>query len=440
MRGLAEHLGLLVLQQRGAATALESELHSLAEEVHAIRCLTAGVSSVETVDDAAALTRSGQALPPQTVLRKAVETQRQGLRRASGAVSEVQLLLTAMEKTDIPSSSDLGSLEEGLADASTLASLKDAVSGLGKSVSGMLGRFHPYPSCYCPADVSASGGVVVQGENAPVASLLPASAAHAVQENQKVLKDCSEEARSIAGRFANVAPPAALIKVGEHLGAVVSAVDATLDASPAMVVWLAGDECGGSNKETEESVDTEEVTSAQTATAAHAGKIRHQLSEAVKALLISVQSLSTKTDANHDCGNPVTSSDVPVVTDGGTEDVEPQEWQAGTTLLDAHASAFEQARSLKLWRCAFALASVRLAFDAFSDDEAVYGDGSKVNMLDEAGGVMVKLACGVLDLAQQVLLAGRAVLIGMVALNKVSHRYTKGFEMEGGGGSICELL
>lgn len=429
MRGLAEHLGLVVLQQRGAVASLEAELYSLAEEVNATKGLTARYCHVEPVGGPVS-SGATQPLPPQTPLGEAVVIQRRGLRRALEAVREVQLLLTAMDKTEIaaPATSpstpvaDGGGWEEGRTDSAASAVVKEQVSGLGRSICEMLGRLAAIPSTCCVAADAFTGDFQGKGERTSVSPLLPPGAVHAVVDNQTALKACSEEARAIAVRFAHVVPPAALTRVSHHCGEVVRAVQVTLDASPVMVAWLADD--SGTSGQSESMDTTDGVSQGQIdATAAHAAKFGHELSEAVKALLLSVQALyrpKANTGGQGDV-NPDTS-DVAIGRDDGdgAEDDEPGEWSTATTLLDAHASAFEQARRLKLTRCAAALASVRMVLRGFSDDEAVYGAGDSGVMLTEAGGVMAKLAFGMLELAQQVLSAGRAVLVGMVVLNKVS--------------------
>lgn len=428
MRGLAEHLGLVVLQQRGAIVSLEAELYFLAQEVHAMKGLTAGYCHVEPVDGSVS-SEAIQPLPPQTPLREAAIIQRRGLRRALEAVREVQLVLMAVDKTEIAVPASLpstpvtdGGWEEGPTDSAASVAVKEEVSGLGRSISGMLGRLAAFPSTCCVAADIYAGNFQGKGERTSVSPLLPPGAVHALVYNQTALEACSEQARAIAVRFAHVVPPAALTRVSDHCDELVRVVQVTFDASPVMVAWLAGD--SGTSGKSERMKTTDGVSQGQIgATAAHAAKFGHELSETVKALLLSVQALSRpkantggQGDGTPDTSNVAIGGD----DDDGAEDVEPAEWSTATTLLDAHVSAFEQARSLKLTRCAAALASVRMVLKGFSDDEAIYGAGDSGVMLTEAGDVMVKLAAGVLELAQQVLSAGRAVLVGMVVLNKVS--------------------
>lgn len=125
MRGLAEHLGLMIVQQRGAATALESEVSALARELNAMQSLLRDyLFDGKVMADKFAAARDGSGaqlddsdrawspvasrvkpLPPQRPLRYVLETQRKGLLRAVESVREVQLLLKAMAGSDPPCSS-----------------------------------------------------------------------------------------------------------------------------------------------------------------------------------------------------------------------------------------------------------------------------------------------------------------------------------------------
>lgn len=104
MRGLSEHLGLLIMQQRGATTTLESEILSFALEMRALRSLVDDYPSGVSSEKLETSSRSkGTPLPAQRVLRKALETQRQGLRQGMECIKEVQLLLKAITIADPPS-------------------------------------------------------------------------------------------------------------------------------------------------------------------------------------------------------------------------------------------------------------------------------------------------------------------------------------------------
>ncbi|CAM9468160.1 unnamed protein product, partial [Ectocarpus sp. 12 AP-2014] len=428
MRGLAENLGLLVLQQRGAATALESDLISFVHEVRAMQSLTTdyGVSFASAAD-APAQTTSGEpsAIPPQFTLRLALETQRRGLLRGLEAVREVQLLLKAMAGSDPPvaSASSLESRlrrargEEGwgeaATDAATYAEVKAAVDSLERSLSGMLCAVQRYPP-----PTTIHGVALEVGEDAAQAAtpLLAARAARLVLENRDALRACSADSRELSDRFAGVLPRAMLARVATHLCDVDVSVGSALDGNSAMRSWLfAGDSSSGGDaaigrKETGGCGDSRQPAGE------HASEVGERLTAAVKAMLLLVQSLCPRADKGSADGtgapSPVTAKDAGNA-DGEDEEEEEDAWSTGTTLFEAHASAFEQARGLKLWRCASAMASARLALREFAEDEAVRGASA-----GEAADALVALCREVLVLAEQVLSAGKAVLIGMVALNK----------------------
>lgn len=120
MKGLSEHLGLVILQQRGTAVALEREISRFAREINALRSLVRDysigggkeepsypVDSMAVDENAAfpAAASTKKPLPAQRSLRRAVEAQRQGLRRSVESVREVQLLVKAMAEADPPSPS-----------------------------------------------------------------------------------------------------------------------------------------------------------------------------------------------------------------------------------------------------------------------------------------------------------------------------------------------
>ncbi|CAM9757632.1 unnamed protein product, partial [Ectocarpus sp. 13 AM-2016] len=427
MRGLAENLGLLVLQQRGAATALESDLLSFVREVRAIQSLTTdyGVSAASAAE-APAQIPSGEpsAIPPQSTLRLALETQRRGLLRGLEAVREVQLLLTAMAGSDPPvasTSSPESRLrrargEEGwgeaATDAATYTDVKAAVDSLERSISGILCAVQRYPP-----PTSIHGATLEIGEDVVQAAtpLLAAPAARLVLENREALRACSADSRELSDRFAGVLPRAMLVRVATHLCDVDVSVGSALEGNPAMRSWLLGGGSSGGDaalgrKETGGCGDPRQ------AAGKHASEVGERLTAAVKAMLLSVQSLCPRADKGPADG---TGAPSPVIAkdggnaygEGGAEEEDAR--STATTLFEAHASAFEQARGLKLWRCASAMASARLALREFAEDEAVRGTSA-----GEAADALVALCREVLVLAEQVLSAGKAVLIGMIALNK----------------------
>ncbi|CAB1097864.1 unnamed protein product [Ectocarpus sp. CCAP 1310/34] len=426
MRGLAENLGLLVLQQRGVATALESDLLSFVQEVRAMQSLTTdyGVSAASSAEASSQNTsREPSAIPPQSTLRLALETQRRGLLRGLEAVREVQLLLTSMAGSDPPvasASSPESRLRrarggegwgEAATDATTYAEVKAAVDSLQRSLSGMLCAVQRYPP---PTTIHGATLEVGEDGTQTATPLLAARAARLVLENQEALRACSADSRELSNRFAGVLPRAMLVRVATHLSDVGVSVGSVLDGNSAMRSWLVADgiSCGdgvGGRKETGGSGNSRQSA------AKHTSEVGGRLTAAVKAMLLSVQSLCPRADKG-----PADGTDAPspvAAKDGGTAGGQNEEgedaWFTGTTLFEAHASAFEQARGLKLWRCASAMASTRLALKEFADDEAVRGASA-----GEAAEALVGLCREVLVLAEQVLSAGKAVLIGMVALNK----------------------
>ncbi|CAN0109706.1 unnamed protein product [Ectocarpus sp. 6 AP-2014] len=430
MRGLAENLGLLVLQQRGAATALESDLLSFVQEVRAIQSLTTdfGISAASAAEASPRAT-AGQpsAIPPQSSLRLALETQRRGLLRGLEAVREVQLSLTAMAGADPPvasTSSPESRLRtarggegwgEAPTDAATYAEVKTAVDSLERSLSGMLYAVQRYPP-----PITIHGAALEVGDDAEQAAtpMLAARAARLVVENREALRARSADAREISDRFAGVLPRAMLVRVATHLCDVDVSVGSALDGNSAMRSWLladAGAVADGSTAADGCCKETDGCGDSREAAAKHVTEVGERLTAAVKAMLLSVQSLCPRAEKGPADG---TGSPSPVAaTDSGNDDGQDEEeedaWSTGTTLFEAHASAFEQARGLKLWRCASAMASARLALREFAEDEALRGASA-----GEAAAALVSLCREVLVLAEQVLFAGKAVLIGMVALNK----------------------
>ncbi|CAM9165037.1 unnamed protein product [Ectocarpus sp. 4 AP-2014] len=426
MRGLAENLGLLVLQQRGAATALESDLLSFVQEVEAMRSLTTDYGfSAASAAEASPQTTAGEpsAIPPQSTLRLALETQRRGLLRGLEAVREVKLLLTAMAGSDPPVAS-ASSPEcrlrrarggegwgEAATDAATHAEVKAAVDSLERSLYGMLCAVQRYPP-----PTTIHGAALVVGEDVAQAAtpLLAARAARLVVENREALRACSVVATEVSDRFAGVLPRAMLVRVATHLCDVDVSVGSALHGNSAMRWWLladgsSGGDAVGGRKEADGCGDSRH------AAARHASEVGERLTAAVKAMMLSVQSLFPRVDEGraNDIGAPSPVATKDGGNAGGEDEDEEDARSTGTTLFEAHASAFEQARGLKLWRCASAMASARLALREFAEDEAVRGASA-----GEAAGALVALCREVLVLAEQVLSAGKAVLIGMVALNK----------------------
>lgn len=470
MRGLAEHLGLLVLQQRGAATALESDLVDLMREVRAMQSLTvdyygnapdaaaaaaaAAGSSSSSLDEGTSVVAVCQerALPPQKALRSALEAQRQGLLSGLEAVREVQLLLRSVAGSDPPVPSSPSSTAESRAkrakggegwgeaatDVTTSAEVKSAVDSLETSLAEMLRRLQCYP---CPAVSSCyAGGPKCAGADAGTsAPLLAAGAARVVVETREALRACAARAKDVSERFAGVVPPAVLARVADHLCFVDDRVGSVLDGSAAMRSWLlVGD---GDGADVDDGESERPSDGPRKAAAEHASDVGRRLTDAVKAMLLSVQALcprdGTSTSSSSQAGEAAASTAMAkgryaaaaanaegdVVASSGAANVpeedEEDSWSTGTTLFEAHALAFEQARSIKLWRCAAAMASARVALEEFSEDEAVsLGVGSAT--AKEASVAFVRLCADVLGLAEQVLAAGKAVLVGMVALNKVS--------------------
>lgn len=424
MRGLAENLGLLVLQQRGASTALESDLLSFVQEVTAMQSLTTdyGVSAASTAESSPQTTVGvPSAIPPQSTLRLALETQRRGLLRGLEAVREVQLLLEAMAGSDPPvasASSPESRLRrarggegwgEAATDAATHAEVKTAVDSLERSLSGMLCAVQRYPP-----PTTIHGAVLEVGEvNALAATpLLAARAARLVVENREALRACSADAREFSDRFAGVLPRAMLLRVATHLCDVYVSVGSALDGNSAMRSWLLSDAIAVDDGSTGEASadgrkETEVIGDSRQAAAKHASEVGERLTAAVKAMLLSVQSLCPRADKRPADGTGAPPSD-------GQDEEEEEVCSIGTTLFEAHAAAFEQARGLKLWRCSSAMTSARLALREFAEDEALRGASA-----GEAAAALVGVCREVLVLAEQVLSAGKAVLIGMVALNKV---------------------
>lgn len=391
MRGLSEHLGLLVLQQRAAEAALESDLLSLTQEVNAIRSLKDGLHGHETLQQEG---EESPAVPPQTPLRNALETQTRGLLQSLEALREVQMLVQAVAEADPPSTVSGTMDEQGWGeapmDARKCSAIRDSLSASERSVVDMLG---------CLPRYSEAGSA--QGNAHVTVPLLSHGILTAILGNQEKIRSLAEEWEKNRDVFACVVPPAALGRVADHISTVVTYVDSALRASPLMGRYIAAAgrtvNPGGSRGPSSE----------PKMNSTHASRIGTLASEAVKAMLLTVQTLCNP-------GGRVKESTGDEVDEGA----ESEEFSTESTLFDAHFSAFEQARGLKLWRCTSLLKSLRFALQHLSEDEELL-EGEGWERFAGACDALVCLVVDVAEMAQQVLAAGRAVFIGLVALNKV---------------------
>lgn len=391
MRGLSENLGLLVLQQRAAQAVLESDLLSLTQEVDAIRSLKENLDAHETrrpkINDC-------RAVPPQTPLRNAVETQTKGLLQSLEALREMRMLVQAVAEVDPPctvsSRTDELGWGEGPMDASKCSDLTDSLSVSERLVVEMLGSLPRY----CEA-------VSAQGDSHVIMPLLSHGILTAVLSNQEKMRSLAEDWEKNRNAFDHVVPPAAMGRVVNHINAVVTLVDSDLQDNPLIkkhIEAMTGN-TGDSGGSPEPNIN-----------AAHVSRIGGLASEAVKSMLLTVQIL------HNPGGNTVKDScelDEPM----GDGVDKSEAFSTESSLLDAHISAFEQARCLKLWRCTARLKSLRSALQEMSECEELVEDGWE--RFAEACEVLVCLVADVAEMAQQVLAAGRAVFIGLVALNKV---------------------
>lgn len=449
MRGLAEHLGLLVLQQRGATAVLESELWSLIQEVDSIQSLskagvvaTTSASVVEAVGNVSGgvgcdeVSRNlAQALPPQAPLRSALETQRVGLLRGVEAIRQVKLLVKAIIGADPPAAAPKsGAAMDDLCglpatDATTSLELVVAVEGLENSVGAMLICLQGHPS---PAAFSRPSGS--DGSESGASPLLNAGVLDAVVAIQEKVRACSAVAKTLSERYADVVPPSVLIRVATHLDGVCDAVQSALSGNLVMAGWVSKQgstavfahgeaTTEGDGACTSAGISLEEE---RTKVALHASKIGDLLSESVKAMLLSVQGLCPRDSdkaTSRSIGevDGVLPSSAGVVVSGAEakDDDEKGGWSTDFTLVGAHVCAFNQAKELKLWRCSAALAAATRALKEFSEDKAVNGVRGSSSATREAGEVLGGLCAELMQLAEQVVSAAKAVLIGMIALNKV---------------------
>ena len=443
MRGLAEHLGFLVLQQRGATAVLESELWSLVQEVDIVQSFTRDVdmatisSRGEDADGVGGDDKActGLALPPQASLRSALETQRVGLLRGVEAIREVRLLVKAVVGSDPPTaasnSGDAAAEMWGLVptDAATSSELMAAMKELEEAVVKILSCLerHPSPACF--------SGSCRGGSDVDASPLLNAGTLIDVVETQEKLRTLSFDVTKLSGRFADVVPPSVLGRVATHLDAVYLAVKSVLSGNSVMHGFMTEQDLssdfahrdGGAGDAS--NAEGPSLEQQRVLVALHVSKVGNRLSESVKAMLLSVQAICPRDSENailttnregkaslpNVSGESVRGVDDPVQQDDGAEG----EWSTGSTLFEAHSSAFNQAKGLKLWRCSAALAAATAALREFSEDEAVNGTGSQSEATVEAVKALGRLTAEVMQLAEQVVSAAKAVLIGMIALNKV---------------------
>lgn len=270
----------------------------------------------------------------------------------------------------------------------------------------------------------------------PIVPLLGAGAMRDVLANQEILPLCSKEAGMLATKFAHVVPPAALKRVRDHLWFLTRTVDSALRDNDLLSFWwvltpgvATTPDVSGSAKldlpsvrltsPAASAVAAVSLQAAQTATSMHVERLGNLLSVAVKAMLISVQSLCPR--VGHTVSSTPGATAIPDL-DEAKDDESAEDAQlsvTSTTLFQAHSSAFEQARGLKLWRCVDALNAVRVAVNDFTEAEDVNGWADGAAPAREAGAAILALLADMQSLTEQVLCAGRAVLTGIVALHKV---------------------
>lgn len=446
MRGLAEHLGFLVLQQRGATAVLETELWSLVQEVDIVLSFTrdVGMATISALgEDAGHVGGDDKAcagfklgLPPQASLRSALETQRVGLLRGVEAIREVKLLVKAVVGSDPPTAaSKSGGITAEMwglvpTDAATAKELLAAIKGLEESVVNILGCLekHPSPACF--------SGPGHGGSKVDASPLLNAGTLMDVVETQEKLRTLSFDVIKLSERFADVVPPSVLGRVATHVDGVYFAVKFVLSGNSVMRGFMAGQNLpiglahrdGGPGNAPD--VEGPSLEQQRVIVASHVSKVGDRLSESVKAMLLSVQALCPrdsenaiptsnregKTSLPNEAGESVGANDDPIQQYDEAEG----EWSTGSTLFEAHSSAFDQAKGMKLWRCSAALAAATAALREFSEDEAVNGTGGQSEATVEAVEALGRLFAEVMQLAEQVVSASKAVLMGMIALNKVS--------------------
>lgn len=416
MRGLADHLGLIVLQQRGTMATLECDVTSLAREINVIQGLAAavtrrdsGVKSSADVKEATSAWSAQMLLPPQKAARRALEMQRQGFFRAVESLREIRMLMEAMVVADPPSAAPIekydvecGQHPTRETDSSTAMR---AVKKLEEKMSAKLVRLEHFPPPVDDALVESRVPGVNPSSHPDIVPLLGHEAMRVVVDNQETLRDVGKEAYSTAEQYAHVFPPSALKCVGDHCGALVSAIDSVLERNPLLRSYVS--RSVSLKRDDEKSgACSPQNTMSESATKAHVSRMGYVLAEAVKALLLSVQGLFGE-DAELDDRGPREKS-----IEDSTDEL------SMITLIEAHSRSFQQARALKLWRCVKALSTVRSALETWTEDDYA-NDGGDAGMINEAWAAAMALCGDVGLLAEQVLGAGKAILTGLVALNKV---------------------
>lgn len=308
-----------------------------------------------------------------------------------------------------------------------------AVSDLEQKTSVMLARLDQFPAP--PISTSTKD----ESSSDVAVPLLAAGAVAAVLENQESLACLATETRAISRKFSNVIPVAALQRVGDHLSCIIDTVRTCLNSDPVLRFWWVMQPGSTRFSESEvramsstqplqsssPAIDLIALDAAQSATVDHMRQFGKKINFAVKSMLISVQSLCRgPRPSSVEDGKSDTTADGEVLlpertTDSDSDGADEGLSVTGTTLMETHASSFEQARSLKLWRCADALRSVRTCMVEFSEAVTATGWADGAAPAAEATVAAVTLLRDVLPLAEQVLGAGRAVLTGIVAFNKV---------------------
>ncbi|CAM9114855.1 unnamed protein product [Choristocarpus tenellus] len=498
MRGLADHLGLLVLQQRGAVTIVERELSSFSAEIKAIDTLILNFQSNIPQPDSApdgisspseeqvkkstsGLGFPGQGLPPQKPLQQALNLQLQGMRCALESIVELQLFLRSVTKADPPMPSmsrmhvvGLGDtcLEErdemkGMLDAGRVERAHSVLAVARSKICEMMDRLLEFiPEGVLDNECVSSAAVSSDAHNPEKKlvlnrtylrhPLLGVNVLRIVMSNQELLDVVCHDVEGLLKCVemedsTTPLPPASVLRVVSHLeyvkGTVKTALSPCLHLLSPLGENASGYQCGGKVLPDEQEAslrntraveggnligngdDVGSCTNSKDNIKQHLSVVGLRVERVVRLLLLSVQNLCRpKGSGVYDGKSSLalqhgttgqTASAVAVSTSEGKGDGDDEViggWTTDTTLWDAHKQAFEQARLMKIWRCAVALGDVRKAVEAFTHAKLNVGTPE----YDAASAAIISLCADLVHLARRVEAAAAAVMTGLIAFSKGS--------------------
>lgn len=400
---------------------LESEVSELAREMKAIQGLIADMDhETKAEEQGSHLGRDtsvkGPALkavltpPHQGDLHRLMQVQRRGLFQIVESVREVRMLVRAVVDAD-PASSEVPAAErhefgELPTDAETLSALMKTLEKLEDVVVSGLQDLERYP--WSVAREAPGVGSIVPTSAGHVDPLVGRGAVEVLLKNDAALREASEVARTTANAFAHVLPVFTLERIADQCTSAVTLVESAMQESSSLQTWVARNFAG------QKAIDAHDMQGvapdydgeSSEAFVSHVSRIGECLAKVVKACLLSAQALAPKQGPE----KLSKGVDLPPGEEAGGMDQAGRASPLSATLSETHLLSFHEGRAMKLWRCKEALSAVREAFRSWTEDDLTRSEGL---------GEILAVCRDVTGLAEQVLCAGKALLTGMIAFNKV---------------------